>query len=81
MSVMHGPDGIDYKNKIVYIEIVEPERLVYFHTGGAQFQSTATFAQQGGKTSLTVRNFEKGLAQMKSVVEAARTRSSGRSEG
>jgi Polyketide cyclase / dehydrase and lipid transport len=26
-------------------------------------------------------NFEKGLAQMKSVVEAARTRSSGRSEG
>jgi hypothetical protein len=26
-------------------------------------------------------NFEKGLAQMKAVVEGARTRSSGRSEG
>ena len=26
--VMHGPDGVDYKNRIVYIEIVEPERLV-----------------------------------------------------
>ena len=27
--VMHGPDGVDYQNKIVYIEIVKPERLVY----------------------------------------------------
>ena len=25
--VMHGPDGIDYQNKIVYIEVVKPERL------------------------------------------------------
>jgi len=26
--VMHGPDGVDYNNKIVYLEIVKPERLV-----------------------------------------------------
>ena len=25
--VMHGPDGVDYNNKIVYIEVVKPERL------------------------------------------------------
>jgi uncharacterized protein YndB with AHSA1/START domain len=24
---MHGPDGRDYKNRIVYTEIVRPERL------------------------------------------------------
>ena len=29
--VMHGPDGVDYPNKIVYREVVRPERLVYSH--------------------------------------------------
>jgi len=28
---MHGPDGTDYSNRIVYQEIVAPERLVYLH--------------------------------------------------
>jgi uncharacterized protein YndB with AHSA1/START domain len=23
--VMHGPDGRDYQNKVVYVEIAEPE--------------------------------------------------------
>ena len=27
--VMHGPDGRDYQNKIVYREVKRPERLVY----------------------------------------------------
>lgn len=29
--IMHGPDGQDYANKIVYDEIALPERLVYTH--------------------------------------------------
>lgn len=53
--VMHGPDGVDYQNKIVYDEIVKPERIVYTHTGGAQFRSTITFEEQGNKTRITVR--------------------------
>ena len=32
--VMHGPDGRDYQNRIIYDEIVPPERLVYHHSGG-----------------------------------------------
>jgi uncharacterized protein YndB with AHSA1/START domain len=28
---MHDPDGRDYHNRIVYEEIVEPERLVFRH--------------------------------------------------
>jgi uncharacterized protein YndB with AHSA1/START domain len=51
--VMHGPDGVDYQNKIVYIEIVKPERLVYSHVSGPQFQMTVTFAEQGCKTKVT----------------------------
>jgi uncharacterized protein YndB with AHSA1/START domain len=53
--VMHGPDGVDYKNKSVFVEIVRPERIVFQHVSGPRFQVTATFAEQAGKTRLTFR--------------------------
>lgn len=53
--VMHGPDGVDYQNKIVYIEVARPERLVYSHSNGAQFHATVTFTEKSGKTKLTVQ--------------------------
>jgi uncharacterized protein YndB with AHSA1/START domain len=58
--MMHGPDGTDYPNKVVYREIVKPERLVYDHTDDRdppshQFQTTVTFAAQGRKTMVTLR--------------------------
>jgi uncharacterized protein YndB with AHSA1/START domain len=28
---MHGPDGWDYRNRIVYLEVARPERIVYKH--------------------------------------------------
>jgi uncharacterized protein YndB with AHSA1/START domain len=51
--VMHGPDGVDYKNKSVFAEIVRPERIVFQHVSGPQFQVTVTFDEQAGKTRLT----------------------------
>jgi uncharacterized protein YndB with AHSA1/START domain len=56
---MHGPDGTDYPNRIVYQEVVKPERLVYAHgqdkdDDPSQFHVTVTFAAQGGKTLLTL---------------------------
>jgi uncharacterized protein YndB with AHSA1/START domain len=51
--IMHGPDGVDYKNRSVFVEIVRPERIVFQHVSGPQFQVTATFAEQSGKTKLT----------------------------
>ena len=33
--VMHGPDGIDYQNKITFLEIVSPEDRVYRASAGA----------------------------------------------
>lgn len=58
--VMHGPDGRDYRNKIVFIEVVKPERLVYKHEAekGSEpvdFEVTVTFAEQAGKTRLKLR--------------------------
>ena len=52
--IMHGPDGTDYKNRIVYLEVVPPERLVYKHAGeeeteAIKFHVTVTFAAEGGE--------------------------------
>ena len=57
---MHGPDGDDYRNTIVYREIARPERLAYAHVaeeggGPAEFVVTVTFAGQEGRTVLSVR--------------------------
>jgi uncharacterized protein YndB with AHSA1/START domain len=57
---MHGPDGRDYPNRIAFIEVQRPERIVYEHRGEADvepvsFRSTVSFEQQGDKTRLTLR--------------------------
>jgi uncharacterized protein YndB with AHSA1/START domain len=59
--VMHGPDGRDYQNKITYLEVVRPERLVFEHGGDddlepVSFQNTVTFVAEGGKTKVTMRS-------------------------
>ena len=66
---MHGPDGVDYQNKIVYAEIVKPKRIVYSHVSGPQFHVTATFAEQGDKTKLTVRMLFESAAQRDKVIK------------
>ncbi|WP_342773262.1 SRPBCC family protein [Paenibacillus prosopidis] len=56
--VMHGPDGTDYANRIQYIEIVRPERLVYFHGDSEKeehFRVTVTMEDKGNATELTMR--------------------------
>lgn len=72
--VMHGPDGTDYQNKITFIEIVKPERLVYKHGGDKEvepvnFQVTVTFEEQGGKTKLTMQMFFPSAAARTFTVE------------
>ena len=57
---MHGPDGRDYYNNIVFGEIVPPERLVYRHvpsegTEPVGHQTIVTFEARGNKTDLTLR--------------------------
>jgi uncharacterized protein YndB with AHSA1/START domain len=58
--VMHGPDGTDYPNKSVFIEVTVPERIVFAHGGGRvgqaadQFEGTWTFEALGEKTRVTI---------------------------
>jgi uncharacterized protein YndB with AHSA1/START domain len=69
---MHGPDGVDYPNKITYLEIAKPERLVYDHgdqgTPG-YFRTTVTFAEEGGKTKLTLQNVFPSAEDRNTVVK------------
>jgi uncharacterized protein YndB with AHSA1/START domain/dihydrofolate reductase len=72
--VMHGPDGRDYKNRIIYREVVEPEKLVYEHSPepGSEpvnFQTTVTFADHGDRTQVAVRMRFRTSAQRDFVAE------------
>ncbi len=51
---MHGPDGVDYPNTVVYDEVSAPTRLVYTHLN-PRFQTTVTFDEMMGMTALSMR--------------------------
>ncbi|HTV07264.1 MAG TPA: SRPBCC domain-containing protein [Acidobacteriaceae bacterium] len=52
IHVMHGPDGRDYPNRVVYVEVTPPERLVYDHFSEPFFRATTSFEDQNGKTEV-----------------------------
>lgn len=56
--IMHGPDGVDYGNKIVFTEISEPERITYDHGEDddkpALFGGLITFEDLEDKTEVTL---------------------------
>lgn len=53
--IMHSPDGTNFPNKSVFVEIVKPDRVVLNHVSGPHFQITATFEEHAGKTKFTFR--------------------------
>jgi uncharacterized protein YndB with AHSA1/START domain len=49
--VMHGPDGANYPNESVFVEVVAPERIVFEHMSlPHHFRMTLTLVAQGSKT-------------------------------
>lgn len=57
--IMHGPDGTDYPNKIVFREVTKPERLAYDHCDDRDeplihFTVRITFEEEGSGTKLTM---------------------------
>ena len=72
--MMHGPDGKDYPNKIVFIEVVKPELLVYKHTGeehtaDVRFHVTVNFEKQGNKTKLTMRSLLESVEEFERIMK------------
>lgn len=72
--IMHGPNGTDYPNRIQYIEVVPPERLVYDHDDDVDndphgFHVTVTFDQEGAGTRITMRTLLGSAEERKRVEE------------
>jgi uncharacterized protein YndB with AHSA1/START domain len=72
--IMHGPDGTNYNNKIVYREVVKPERLVYDHSGDEEgdvhsFRATITFAEREGKTDIRMASVFPSIAARDAVLK------------
>ena len=70
---MHGPDGTDYGNRVVYQEVVHPERLVYLHGEDVDddpdaFHVTIRFDDLGGRTRVTQRTLFNTAAQREHVI-------------
>jgi uncharacterized protein YndB with AHSA1/START domain len=71
--VMEAADGTKWDNRMVFREIVKNERIVYDHDSDkdedpARFQVTVTFAEQAGKTKLTMRSVFPTAAQRAAVI-------------
>ena len=71
--IMHGPDGTDYPNYVVYREIVPSERIVFDHGSRVDdpkaFVSTVTFVERGAATEVTMRAVFKTKAMRDEVVD------------
>ena len=73
--VMHGPDGTDYRTRIVFREIVEPSRIVYENSWdlpGAplDFTCVTTFDDaESRKTKLAFRMTFADVSAFKTAVE------------
>ncbi len=67
--VMHGPDGTDYNNKIIYRDVESPELITYSHVSGPVFDVTVTFTEVDDKTSVTMRMLFESAAQRNKVAE------------
>jgi uncharacterized protein YndB with AHSA1/START domain len=53
---MHGPDGADYPNESVFVDVVEPERIVFRHVSVEHpYELTISLEEQGGATRVTWR--------------------------
>jgi len=55
---MHGPDGTDYPNRVVYDKIVKPDYITYSHGTFDEpdvFKVKVSFEEEEGKTRITMR--------------------------
>ncbi len=72
--MMHGPDGVDYPNKIVFKEVKEPELLSYSHGTGEEndengFETTVHFEQAQDKTIVTMKAVLRSAEELERVIK------------
>ena len=52
---MRGPDGKEYPNHVVFVEVARGRRIVYDHVSPPQFRTTVTFEPDGPGTRMGFR--------------------------
>ena len=67
--IMHGPDGTDYRNLITYIEIKEPELIVYEHGPSPKFTVTVNFEEIEGKTKITMKSLFETAEVLENIIK------------
>jgi uncharacterized protein YndB with AHSA1/START domain len=61
--IMHGPDGIDFHDKSVSVEILEPEHIIFNHLSGSRFKMTISIVDEGGETMVSWRMTIESIAE------------------
>ena len=74
--VMHGPDDVDYPNKLAYTDILAAKRLCYMQTDdgdldndAAAFGVSVLFEEEGSQTRITMHTLFKTAAERDRVVK------------
>ena len=69
--VMHGPDGRDYPNQSVFVEVKPPKRVVLRHVSSPRFEMTITFEDERGRTRVGWRQLFETAAERARVARFA----------
>jgi len=66
---MHGPDGTDFKNQNLYVEVVKYKKLIFDHISAPKFRFSVNFTAQGNKTLLEWKSTFESAEELKKVIE------------
>jgi uncharacterized protein YndB with AHSA1/START domain len=69
--LMHGPDGENFPNESVFVEVIPPERVVFKNISGPEFEMTITFEEYDGKTEVGWRQLFNTSAEFERVAKFA----------
>jgi uncharacterized protein YndB with AHSA1/START domain len=69
--VMHGPDGANFPNESVFVDVTPPERVIFKHESRPRFEMTITFVEQGGSTLVDWRQVFDTAAESGRVAKLA----------
>jgi uncharacterized protein YndB with AHSA1/START domain len=69
--VMHGPDGANYPDESVFVDVSPPERVVFKHVSGPQFEMTITFSAHGADTLVGWRQVFDSAAEYRRIAQFA----------
>jgi uncharacterized protein YndB with AHSA1/START domain len=69
--VMHGPDGVNYPNESIFVEVAAPECVVFKHVSRPQFEMTITFTKEGNNTVVGWRQVFNTAAECQGIAKFA----------